>query len=583
VTVYFTDRAGSANAFHKLDPGRALISFTEFDFTFFWEQALEAGKIAKKTGQLPKQTVGNAKAAVIKCHPYLAAAANTDYNHIVLDCIIDYILSSERMTEDELWMRCVSSKIPYETAIFTRLSDYKTYRGINQWKTVSGLQKYAKRKADFVFGSLPGDPAIDERTAYLRKSYFDLTYSVASNECRIPKNLLPSTKLTNMSLSPSAVFTVNNSVTKSIYRRYAEALEKVPDLSGFEAQNGDYLYDKFALSAYSYIENIERPMEPDMNLFAAAIAALPEEVYILGSLKAAIDLEFDLMFSQGIYIKRCETCGRYFVIDKDGFGIRFCDRVGTNGKTCRETFDTLRGSIASAIRPPATEPNDTKAAKNGEKITSVTVTKATKIASSPPISEPPDFTEADTEPDYDETPEEAYIVDKKEYVPELDEVIEIKYGAPKREFEPSEVPEILERRGQKLYNALYKRTGKAISEAEFREWSQYLSNMKRNIKVGEGSAAQLSDFLDYSDKMFEEIKRSLKEHIPMRREPVEKLTRFAGMTDNMHNMRGAKFPDYDDALPPVVIPIETVDGSEETVEIDGRKAKLTKPKWEVLK
>jgi hypothetical protein len=552
-----------------------MISFTEFDFTFFWEQSLEAGKVAKKTGQLPKQTVGNAKSAVIKCHPYLAAAANTDYNHIVLDCIIDYILSSERMTEDELWMRCVSSKIPYENALFTRLSDYKTYRGINQWKTVSGLQKYAKRKTDFIFGSLPGEAAIDERTAYLRKSYFDLTYSVASNECRIPKKLLPSVRLTNMSLSPSAVFTVNNSVTKSIYRRYAEALEKVPDLSAYESQSGDFLYDKFALQAYSYIENIERPMEPDMNLFAAAIGTLPEEVYILQSLKAAIDLEFDLMFSQGVYLKRCETCGRYFVVDKDGFGIRFCDRVGTNGKTCRETFDTLRGSIASAIRPPAAEPADTKAPQSAAK--TIKVTKVTENI------ETPEYTEADTVPDYTETPEEPFIVDKKEYYPDLDEVVEIKYGAPKREFEPSEVPETLERRGQKLYNALYKRTGKAISEAEFREWSQYLSNMKRNIKVGEGSAAQLSDFLDYSDKMFEEIKRSLKEHIPMRREPVEKLTRFAGMTDNMHNMRGAKFPDYDDALPPVVIPIETVDGSEETVEIDGRKAKLTKPKWEVLK
>jgi hypothetical protein len=566
VTVYFTDRAGSANAFHKLDPGRALISFTEFDFTFFWEQSLEAGKVAKKTGQLPKQTVGNAKAAVIKCHPYLAAAASTDYNQIVLDCIIDYILSSERMTEDELWMRCVSSKIPYENAIFTRLSDYKTYRGINQWKTVSALQKYAKRKADFIFGSLPGDPAIDERTAFLRKSYFDLTYSVASNECRIPKKLLPSVRLSNMSLSPSAVFTVNNSVTKSIYRRYAEALEKVPDLSGFEAQNGDFLYDKFSLEAISYIENIERPMEPDMNLFAAAISTLPEEVYILESLKSAIDLEFDLMFSQGIYLKRCDTCGRYFIVDKDGFGIRFCDRVGTNGKTCRETFDTLRGAIASTIRPPVNE------AKEQKKPEIIETAEDSGAEFAP-----------DTAPDYDETPIETFIVDKKEYYPDIDEVVEIKYSAPKREFQPSEVPEALERRGQKLYNALYKRTGKGISEAEFREWSQYLSNMKRNIKVGEGSAAQLSDFHDYSDKMFEEIKRSLREHIPMRREPVEKLTRFAGMTDNMHNMRGAKFPDYDDALPPVVIPIDTVDGSEETVEIDGRKAKLTKPKWEVLK
>jgi hypothetical protein len=567
VTVYFTDRAGSANAFHKLELGRGIITFTEFDFTFFWEHSLEAGKVAKKTGQLPKQTVGNAKSAVIKCHPYLSAAQNTDYAHIVIDCIIDFILSSERMTEDELWMRCISSKIPYENAIFTRLSDYKTFRGINQWKTVSGLQKYARRKTDFIFGSVPGDPAIDERTAYLRKCYFDLAFSVAENECRTPKRLMPSVRLTNMCLSPSAVFTVNNSVTKSIYRRFADKLEKVPDFSGYISQNSEFLYDKIALEAFAFIDEAERPMEPDMNLFAAAVSSLPEEVYILESLKSAIDLEFDLMFEAGVYLKRCETCGRYFLVDRDGFGIRFCDRVGTNGKTCRETFDTLRVSISELIKPRPEQPPEKQEQPEPEFI-------------------PEENPDKGGEPAPTETaqPEPEYIVDKKEYIPELDEVIEIKYGAPKREFEPSEVPEVLERRGQKLYNALYKRTGKGITEAEFREWSQYLSNMKRNIKVGEGSAKQLEDFLDYSDKMFEEIKRSLREHIPMRREPVEKLARFAGMTDNMHNMRGAKFPEYEDApLPPVVIPIETVEGSEETVEIGGRKAKLTKPKWEVLK
>jgi hypothetical protein len=571
VTVYFTDRAGSANAFHKLELGRGIITFTEFDFTFFWEHSLEAGKVAKKTGQLPKQTVGNAKSAVIKCHPYLSAAQNTDYAHIVVDCIIDYILSSERMTEDELWMRCISSKIPYENAIFTRLSDYKTFRGINQWKTVSGLQKYARRKADFIFGSLPGEPAIDEQTAYLRKCYFDLAFSVAENECRTPKRLMPSVRLTNMCLSPSAVFTVNNSVTKSIYRRFADKLEKVPDFSGYISQNTEFLYDKIALEAFAFIEEAERPMEPDMNLFAAAVGALPEEVYILESLKSAIDLEFDLMFDAGVYLKRCETCGRYFLVDRDGFGIRFCDRVGTNGKTCRETFDTLRGSIADLIKPQPEHPPE-----KPEPQVSAELPK--EIISTTPNVPNTQNTQNENQP------EPEYIVDKKEYIPELDEVVEIKYSAPKREYEPSEVPEILEKRGQKLYNALYKRTGKGITEAEFREWSQYLSNMKRNIKVGEGSAKQLENFLDYSDKMFEEIKRSLREHIPMRREPVEKLTRFAGMTDNMHNMRGAKFPEYDDApLPPVVIPIDTVEGSEETVEIDGRKAKLTKPTWEVLK
>ena len=72
---------------------------------------------------------------------------------------------------------------------------------------------------------------------------------------------------------------------------------------------------------------------------------------------------------------------------------------------------------------------------------------------------------------------------------------------------PEQIPPELEKRGQKIYNALYKRVGKAMDEKEFHEWSRYLSDMKKNIKAGEATADQLGEFLDYSDKLCAEVKK----------------------------------------------------------------------------
>jgi hypothetical protein len=377
---------------------------------------------------------------------------------------------------------------------------------------------------------------------------------------------------------PGAVFTLNNSVTKSIYRRISDNLIKVPDFENFEKVHSDILQDKFAAAAFKFISEMDVPLEPEMNLFAASVAEIPDEIYSVSSLKAIIDLEFDLCAANNIHFKKCETCGRFFIIDGDGFGMRYCDRVTGNGKTCIENFDDLRLSIAAARRGNADS------------------------------AEQVHPTHAD---------EKDYLVNKEEFFPGIGERVQIKYSKPVREFTPAEVPDELERRGQKLYNSLYKRVGKAMSEQEFREWSQYLSNMKRNIKTGEGSAEQLSQFLDYSEKLADEIKRAVKDKKPMRREPVERLTRFAATTDNMHSIGTRRFPEYiadenvrenagefiqdnadfyddedDNFTPfkPEIIPsVKAIfkDGSPfdepgepETVEIDGRQVTLTKPKWE---
>jgi hypothetical protein len=68
--------------------------------------------------------------------------------------------------------------------------------------------------------------------------------------------------------------------------------------------------------------------------------------------------------------------------------------------------------------------------------------------------------------------------------------------------------------------------------------------MKRNVKTGEGSVEQLRQFLSYSDKLAEEIKRAARQKRAISRDPVAKLTRFAEMTDNMHHIGDIPFPEY---------------------------------------
>jgi hypothetical protein len=598
-SIFFTDRNNSGNAFHKLETGRSLLAFSEFDFSFFWETAIDCGRQAKKTGQIPKATAANARAAIARAHPFIAAGSGGDYADVVIDCIIEYICRSERMSEDELWMRCIASKIPYEIAIFKRISEYKTYRASNAWTNISGLQKYVRDKIDFIYGG--------ERLNSLRchnlKEYFDLSYSITANECGIPSAALPTVRVYNPCLAPSAAFAVSSSAAKNIYKRLQENLLAVPDLRDHDRYNTAVLEDKFAVECYSYMNGFTRPHDAEEDLFSKAVENLPEKVYVISSLKGIIDLEFDVLSQTGIAFKRCEKCGRFFLIPSTGFAEMFCDRIGSSGKTCRE-------QSGFAPLPQVTHPafDDNYSVPEPEQ-EETEQSEFVPFISEPVIKDPP--------PAADDT-----VVDKVEYNPETNEALHIRYGAPKREYPPRDIPAAVERRGQTLYNSIYKRVGKSFSENEFREWSQYLSNMKRNVKTGEGSLPQLEQFLDYSEKMSDEIKRAAKQKRYASAEPVARLKRFAEMTDNMHAIGDIPFPSYAEtatimtsgiAAPfdsaPAPIPkaevIHPDDGAvekvhelnldsftpfptkgnvkikdETKVEIDGRQAVLGNPVWE---
>ncbi len=422
------------NNFYKIDISRTLLHFAEFDFTFFWEQCIEAGKTARKTGRLPQNIVANAKSSISSAHPYIEACIATDYSEIVTDCIIEYICHSERIGLEELWARCITPKNMYETAIFRRVSEYKTNRAMNRWTSVVRLQEYARNKTEFIFGPEKGKTELNDEMIRVRKEYFDLALSVAANELGCPPDALPSVRLCNTATVPSAAFSAGKAA-KAIYRRFSEALAHGQDMSSLENKSHYATKDQTAMEAYSFVKNMNRPSEIDMKFALEALNNNPSELFLPDSLKAALDLEFDLMCSRRIYMRKCESCGKYFIIDDIADDDPRCNRVNSSGKTCRRQYEELCEEIAVKARESA------------------------------------------------EAASEAQVYT---------------------------VPQDMEKRGQKLYNALYKRVGKGIDENEFREWSQYLSNMKRNIKIGEAAVSQLEEFLDYSDKLCEEVKLASK-------------------------------------------------------------------------
>lgn len=453
-TVRFAVRDN--NNFYKIELSKTLLHFIEFDFTYFWEQCIEAGRHARKTGRLTPNIVSNAKIIIGRAHPYIEACISTDFSEIVTDCIIEYICHSERIGLDELWARCISPKNPYETAIFRRISEYKTNRAANRWTSVARLQEYARNKTEFIFGYDEGQTALSADIIRARKEYFDLMLSVAANELGCPSEALPAIKLCSPSTLPNAPFAVSKAA-KSIYRRLSEVFAQGQDMSSSEGGSYDRIRDRFAMDVYSYVRNVPRPPEPDLRLALDAIRENPPQLYLLDSFKASIDLEFELMYQQGVFLRKCESCGRYFTMTDDN---PRCDRVNSSGKTCRRQYEELRESIALEAKASAEEEfrEASAAAEESKKLSDETQAKATL-----PIPEPPKPV-------------------------------------------PVAVPPETEKRAQKLYNALYKRVGRGIDENEFREWSQYLSNMKRNLKIGEASLVQLNDFLDYSDKLCEEVK-----------------------------------------------------------------------------
>ena len=404
-TIIFVTQ--NSNNFYKLELYKTLIQFAEYDFTYFWEQSIALGKSSRTTGKYEYKQFSIIKNMISKCHPYFEAQINSDFEHIVLDCIIEYICHSEKIGLEELWARCISPKNEYERAIFSRISEYKTNRAINQWANLIRMQDYAKNKLEYIFA---GEPST-KNTYKARKCYFDLTFSVVAKELGFPSEELPSNQRFNTALMPNAPFMISK-VSKTILKRVSDVLDDT-DEPMYNHING-IMRDQIGLDAFSYIKSLPRPEDADLNMAKEAFQALADEVYMPNSFKAIIDLEFDKMIEKEIFLQKCLKCGKYYLQDGIYIG-NYCNRVNASGKTCREQFEDER------------------------------------------------------------------VVNEAEQ-------------------------ESLKRRTDRIYTKLEKRVGDGFAEKEFKEWAQYLENMQENVRNDISTRQDLEDFLEYSEKLYGEVK-----------------------------------------------------------------------------
>ncbi len=468
-----------SNSFYKIELSKSLLRFAEFDFTYFWEQCIEAGRNARKTGRISQNIASLAINALIKCHPYVEACINTEFSSVVTDCIIAYICHSEGIGLEELWARCISPKSLYEQDIFRRVSEYKTDRGINQWINIVRMQEYVRSKLNFVYAT-DDNSMLTHEDYRTRREYFDLAFSVAANETGCPMTMMPSVKKYSPSQLPDSVFMMGR-VSKAIYKRLADVLSIAEP--AHKKKLNDHNRDQTALDAFSYVKDMPRPGEIDMKFAYETISALPAEVYVPDSFKAAIDLEFTCMQEQGIYLSLCPRCGRFFVRSIDERS-PYCSRVNSTGKTCARLIEEELGIAAAKSREESISAVQEEPSQFQTEETSGQLTfedKAYKPYEStedlPAAGDAGGNSEADAQAKEDTDPES---------IP-----------APQEEPIAFEIPKELEKRCQKVYNLLYKRIGRLMTETEFQEWSHYLSDMKRDVRNGNGDIPQMETFLDY--------------------------------------------------------------------------------------
>jgi|GEM_PF-439383 len=139
----------------------------------------------------------------------------------------------------------------------------------------------------------------------------------------------------------------DNHTDRPVAERVHAFFFKYPDLSNFTIPTGFAIMpSKKGFLDYKKTQQINdagiidtRELLAAVNTDKSKVSLLP--YYHVQSLDEMLFLEFVEMLKQGIQVKRCGLCGKYFVlIDKRKR--EYCDREYEGGKTCQEIGPLLR-------------------------------------------------------------------------------------------------------------------------------------------------------------------------------------------------------------------------------------------------
>ncbi len=225
-----------------------IINFCRYDFSVFLDHCTDLCRLAARSGEYNIDDVYSIRNSISGCHKYYEQNMRTIFEKIVVDCWIEYLCKQSDISVNSLWQSFMKCRTPFETAIFTRLSDYRYNRAINQWTNLIKMQEYARTKVDFVFGVT----IRSSTTALARLNYFDLLFNVAANELGFPIDEIAPTGVFSSGRLPNSPF-VMGTAAKEILRNQLKDME-YRDTPYKSRKNLD-LTDKTAMDAFAAIKD----------------------------------------------------------------------------------------------------------------------------------------------------------------------------------------------------------------------------------------------------------------------------------------------------------------------------------------
>lgn len=309
----------------------SLLSFCDYDLSYFAENAIAVCDEALRSGELDTDRVTDLRNSLKNMHVYIEHNLRTVYDKIVLDCWIDYVCRRDGIGSSALWNRFIDCKTAFEKAVFVRLCEYRYNKGINEWLNLVRVQDYAKNKVYFLFSKeLSG---VEEACA--RRNYFDLMFSVTARElgCRLED--LGVTQVYSAGRLPSAPFMYPN-ISKDIVKNVLADFDYSDDYSDIGSYEA--LSDQIAMDAFSHMKAGLAQELGSYNMSRSSMELAPSKVYIPCGLKAAVDLEIDALLESGGWLARCKRCGRYYVRDSE-YTEEYCSLPTPGRRTCLELYE----------------------------------------------------------------------------------------------------------------------------------------------------------------------------------------------------------------------------------------------------
>ncbi len=291
------------NNIHTLPLGSSLADFMEFDFKPFYIKCCTLAEVSLQTKEYDEKDAVLIKDLIRSCHPYVTACYNGVFNDVVLDCVIEVICRTQRLSLEALWAQNISSNDSLGKAVFTRISEYKVGRAINQWANLQRMQSYAIKKTGFVF-------AQDNTTktdCELRATYFDLAFSTAARLAGCELAELPHIQCRTAAMLPGAaelLSPVTSLVEPTVQSILTSKLNQQPANNGciMEQYSGLLCEDLLKLPLPEHLEMVN---------ISEKLKGLPRRVYIATGLKAIIDLELEELLSRDLMLWLSPESGRW--------------------------------------------------------------------------------------------------------------------------------------------------------------------------------------------------------------------------------------------------------------------------------